>query len=87
MMVRRWLKVMVFYYPGHLAATLLVITTPVLLWNWQAERTLGSWEIQPWGVMPQSARLNELLSSDPVTVLGIASILLVALLIVSSLAH
>ena len=83
--MRNWLQVAAFYYPGHLAASLLIITVPSLLLNLYTGKAAGSWEIQPLGIMPQSALVNELFSSSPAEVLVIAAVLLGMLAAVAAL--
>src|SRR5260370_22427376 len=83
MMVQRWLRVVVFYYPAYLLATLLILAVPTLIWNYLTDHTVGSWQILRFGIFPNGARLTELLSSDPNTVLAVVFAQLAALWTIS----
>jgi hypothetical protein len=82
-MVQRWLHVVVFYYPAYLLATLLILAFPTLIWNYLTDHTVGSWQILRFGIFPNGARLTQLLSSDPNTVLAVVFAQLAALWTIS----
>ena len=50
--------------------------------NWFT-RLDGAWDVQPWGVMPQSAQLTEWLSNHPRSVLIVAGFLFVVLVVLA----
>ena len=75
----RWLQTIAYCYPGFLLAGVLMVSAPVLSWELASTQTIGIWNVHAWGLMPQSPRLNELLSARPGQVLAINVALLAVL--------
>ena len=80
-MIQRWLTSVAFFYPAWILAMLLMVALPAA--------TLGveSWEVLPFGFVPQSARLNEILSAGPATLLAATAGLLAIVYAIARIAH